>query len=182
MEKEETTKIEIKKSPDEIIFHIDNYNDIFSDFDPRPYNKKALSDDFLFEAKKASLEKQEPIKLIFLVPVSERKIQDEVIIKRRLKEHFKKHSSLLEKEKKFKIKQGLFLFFLGIIIMALATFILSLKEKTFLFNFLIILLEPAGWFSFWEGLYILVFRIKEESANLKFYQKMSKSEIIFDSY
>jgi len=66
--------------------------------------------------------------------------------------------------------------------MALATFILSLKEKTFLFNFLIILLEPAGWFSFWEGLYILVFRIKEESTDLKFYQKMLKSEIIFNSY
>ena len=41
----------------EISLIIDTYDDIFSDFDPRPYSQRALSDDFLLEARKASKDK-----------------------------------------------------------------------------------------------------------------------------
>lgn len=46
---EETEKI-LEMS--EISIWLDNYDDIFSDFDPRPYSQRSLSDDFLAEAKK----------------------------------------------------------------------------------------------------------------------------------
>ena len=59
MAKEVQTTLEqtalLKKS--EISLSLDNYDDIFSDFDPRPFSQRALSDDFLIEAKKASRDK-----------------------------------------------------------------------------------------------------------------------------
>ena len=36
----------------QISLWLDDYADIFSDFDPRPFSQRALSDDFLNEAKK----------------------------------------------------------------------------------------------------------------------------------
>ena len=44
--KEETEKL-LQQS--EISLLLDSYDDIFSDFDPRPYNQRALSQDFLAE-------------------------------------------------------------------------------------------------------------------------------------
>ena len=37
----------------EISFWLDSYDDLFSDFDPRPYAQKGFSEDFLDEAKRA---------------------------------------------------------------------------------------------------------------------------------
>ncbi len=36
---------------------LDIYDDIFSDFDSRPFHERALSDDFIHEAKKMAKEK-----------------------------------------------------------------------------------------------------------------------------
>ena len=53
---------------------LDNYDDIFSDFDPRPYTVRALSDDFLNECRKAIIEKGENIELRFLLSKKQRLI------------------------------------------------------------------------------------------------------------
>ena len=48
---------------------LDDYNDLFSDFDPRVYAQRALSQDFLEEAERAAKEKVSgAISLNFLVP------------------------------------------------------------------------------------------------------------------
>lgn len=75
----------------EVSLWLDSYDDIFSDFDPRPYSQRALSDDFLEEAKKAVKEKKTgELELRLLVPHSQRDLEKEIIIKRRLREYFKK--------------------------------------------------------------------------------------------
>ena len=76
----------------EISLILDTYDDIFSDFDPRPYEERALSDDFLLEAKKASRDKATgTIELIFMMPAGKRDTHKESLIKRRLRDHFRKH-------------------------------------------------------------------------------------------
>ncbi len=78
----------------EISIILDTYDDIFSDFDPRPYSERALSDDFLIEANKASRDKASgQIELIFLIPQKMRNIESENLIK----------SSNLKKNLKLKI-------------------------------------------------------------------------------
>jgi hypothetical protein len=60
--------------------------------------------------------------------------------------------------------------------------IFSYPEKTFIISFLVVLLEPGGWFLFWEGLDMILFKTKEVMPNLIFYEKMKKSRIRFLSY
>ena len=168
----------------EISLWLDNYDDIFSDFDPRPISQRALSDDFLREAKKASRENVSgAIDLTLLIPTNERNTYQENVIKKRLKAHFNKHFNLLKKEKKGMINKGLLFTLLGILLMFIATFILvEYNEKGLFMNFIIVLIEPGGWFLFWEGLNITIFESKRINPDLEFYKKISKGEISFSSY
>ena len=161
---------------------LDSYDDIFSDFDPRSYSERALSDDFLSECKKAARDKEDRLELRFLIPKQKRNYRDEIKIKKRLKDHFHRH--FLETNKKInKIKMsGLIWFILGAIVMTLGTFLYSQRDNGFLFTFLFIMSEPAGWFFFWEGLAKIFITSKKELPDYEFYKKMSKSEIVFLDY
>jgi Fe2+ transport system protein B len=172
----------LKKS--EISIWLDTYDDIFSDFDPRPYSQRALSDDFLNETKKASRDKASgSIQLSFLVPKSLRNTSNESLIRKRLREHFKKHHSLLYDEIMQQKKRGYLLLSVGILIMFTSTFILfKFPEKNLFINFLLTLFEPAGWFLFWEGMSEVIFRSSTKKPDLEFYDKMIKCDILFFEY
>ncbi len=163
---------------------IDDYNDIFSDFDPRPYSERALSVDFLDEANRATRDKPSgQIVLKLLVPESKRKAEDETVIKKRLKEHFKKRSKILNEEKRKIVKNGIIFATIGLILMMSAAVVLfKYTDGTLLTSFLIVFLEPAGWFFFWEGLALIVFESKKAVPNLEFNEKMLKCEFMFFSY
>ena len=167
----------------EISLLINDYNDIFSSFDPRPYSQRAMSGDFLSEAHKASRDKDDKITLKILMSKHKRDVHTEIIIKERLKRHFEKHFYILKKEKTDMIKEGIIFVMIGMILMLIATFILfKYAKKDFLLNFIIIILEPGGWFLFWEGLNQIIFESRKTRAKLEFYRKMSRCEITFLSY
>src|SRR3989344_4144937 len=86
---------------------LNDYNDIFSDFDPRPFASRALSDDFLVECKKAARDKEGSIELRLLVPKKKRDQKSEYEIKKRLREHFEKHFREKEGEIKAIRNQGI---------------------------------------------------------------------------
>lgn len=161
---------------------LDEYDDLFSDFDPRPVSQRALSEDFLYELKRASLAKDENnLSLLFILPKEKRFAGQEPLIRDRLKEHFKRHRrQLQEKLKKEKIL-GLKMIALGVVFMFIATYFLSSTEKNIWTTFLVVLLEPAGWFTFWEGLDLIVFQAKETTPDLEFYRKMTGAKISFAS-
>ncbi len=171
----------IKKS--EISLSLDTYDDIFSDFDSRPFSQRSLSDDFLIEAKKASRDKTSGIELNFLISKAARKQSEENVIKKRLKDHFKKHYHV-EKQETLNIRRfGSRFAGIGIVLMFLATFILfRFPDKSFVMNFLIVLLEPAGWFLLWEGMNQMIFEPRKHREDLDFYKKMSSCEINFIEY
>ena len=166
----------------EISLQLDTYDDIFSDFDPRHYSQRALSDDFLLEAKKAALDKEGNLELRFLIPKQQRKIEHEITIKRRLREHFKKHGLQMQKEIKKIRKQGIVMTFAGIVMILVATYLLSLKSDDLLIHFLIVILEPGGWFTAWTGLDEIYYTARQKKPDLTFYQKMMNAEIHFISY
>ena len=163
---------------------LDAYDDIFSDFDSRPYSQRALSDDFLAEAKRASRDKVSgKIELQLLMPNKKRDKKLEDLIKRRLRGHFTKHFKMLSNEKKKIVNLGLSFFTVSIFIMFFTTLILFRYQQTSMFfTFLSVLLEPAGWFLFWEGLNTTIFGSKELDSDLAFYKKMTNCEVTFWSY
>lgn len=168
----------------EVSLILDNYNDIFSDFDPRPNAQRALSVDFLDEAKRATRE-SEPgsFELKFLVPTKQKNSYEEEVIRGRLKEHFRKHAAILEGEKKKVLKQGVWFLVAGVFFMVAAAYVLfySLIDN-FLMELLVVVLEPGGWFLFWEGLDLIIFEAKRNKPDFEFYKKMTRANIKFDYY
>jgi len=182
MEKE-GSPILYSEETSEVRVAIHTYDDIFSNFDPRPIAQRGFSEDFLFEAKRAAIVKEDKkIDFIFMMPRKNRDLKEETKIERRLREYFRKHLNIINGEKKKIIKRGFSFTAFGVIIMLLATFLLfKFKEESFLTSFLVILLEPAGWFLFWEGLDLVIFESKRANPNLEFHKKMANASIKFMS-
>jgi len=172
--------------PQEIYIKLELYDDIFSDFDIRPYSKRALSVDFLEEIKRATYDKNGGgIDLVLYVPEKERSDSQEATIKERLAAHFKRHYELLIKEKRKVLSLGVGMVVFGVICMIAATFIMFEDPTRNLFlSFLIIFLEPAAWFLLWEGMDQIIFNSKNINPELGFYRKMSDSHerLHFRSY
>jgi hypothetical protein len=167
----------------EVSLWLNSYNDIFSSFDPRPFSHRALSIDFLDEAKRATRE-IEPgkVELRFLLPASQRRIDKELMIKKRLKEHFKKHFDILGAESRRVKTRGILLSVIGFLMMISATYIIHYLPKMFLYDILYVLFEPGGWFTLWTGLDTLFFGSSEHKRDLEFYKKMVNVEVIFSHY
>jgi hypothetical protein len=164
----------------ELHISLNNYDEIFSDFDPRPYSVRALSADFLDEARRANLNSTGPIELKFFVEDGKKNLRDENVIKKRLDDHFKRHYEAFAGERRQMIKQGLGFASLGVIMMLLATFILlSGSEKTFLTAFFVVLFEPGGWFLFWEGMYMAIFESRMRKTDYAFYKRMQNFTVTF---
>ncbi len=161
---------------------LNSYGDIFSDFDPRPFNSRALSDDFLLEAKKAARDKEEGnLQLDFLIKKSERKLDHEVLIKRRLRDHFKKHAALAQEEIKKTKRQGIYMAISGVFMLVIAACMAYYFSGTFISTLLLVLLEPAGWFTAWTGLDQLYYTANAKKPEMDFYSKMVAAEITFTS-
>ncbi|MEI7719170.1 MAG: hypothetical protein WCI72_04840 [archaeon] len=162
---------------------IEDYNDLFSDFDPRSYSERAISDDFLQECNRAARDKSEDgVELRILTPKAKRNLKEEWKIKKRLKEHFTNHFKK-EEQKIRKIKaEGFLWFVLGTVFILALTALEDSAFTGFFIQIIKTILEPAGWFSFWEGLGKIFIVAKEKSTGFEFYRKMAKAEVNFIEY
>lgn len=163
---------------------LDDYDDIFSDFDPRPYSIRSLSDDFLNESRKATKDNDGKVELLLLIPKNKRSSHQEHIIKKRLREHFSRHAKIEQGVVKKIMTQGLLFVFLGTLIMFFNTYFIfsGLVEKYFVLSFISVWIETPGWFLIWEGLGTMVFKSKTKIPEAEFYTKMSNCDINFMSY
>jgi len=167
----------------EVSLILDTYDDIFSDFDPRPYSERGLSEDFLFEAKRRTRDtKSEQIELTLLIPSKVKNVKQELVIEKRLHNHFQKHYKMLHKDVNRIKTRGFFLTIIGTFLVGLATFLYPMHGGDVVVTFLIVLLEPAGWFTSWTGLEHIFYTWTNEKLDLEFYEKISKSKISFLPY
>lgn len=161
---------------------LDSYTDIFSDFDPRPYNSRALSVDFLQECIRAARDKQfEGIELRLLIPKGQRNKKAESLIKKRLREHFNKHCTRLIKEKNATKRHGVCCVLIGAALLILAADV-RMQTENFWRILLFVTAEPAGWFTIWTGFEKLFLQQSHHLEKREFYTKMSKADIRFESY
>ncbi len=164
----------------EVSVWIDTYDDIFSDFDPRPYRDRAMSVDFLDEAKRYTKEKKGKLNLRILAPNNIRNSRMEVVIKKRLLDHFKHNDDLLTKERSADVRRGVSLIALGSALLFSAALIIHYLSPALWRELLIVFMEPAGWFCFWVGFEQILYNNKKPEQ--EFYKKMSSVDITFDSY
>ncbi|MFA6329052.1 MAG: hypothetical protein WCX64_00010 [Candidatus Micrarchaeia archaeon] len=166
----------------EISIILDTYDDIFSDFDPRPYDVRSLSDDFLLEVKKATRQKGSKIELKVMMPEALRKPEEEAIIKKRVKAHYRNTVEQINRDVlKMRKKGGLFIL-VGVVILTLVVLMLSIVPAGLMQTFFLFLFEPAGWFTLWNGFDYLFIQPSSRYEERDFYHKMSNSDISFISY
>ena len=166
----------------QISIWLDDYEDIFSDFDPRPYADRALSDDFIAEVKKVSREEDFVVtQMNLLVPEKLRKQDVEAIIIKRVHAYFRKNYAHLYRRTRINRLKGVFILLSGIIMMFLASYI-SGMEHSYYTNLMFVLFEPAGWFFVWTGLDMLFFLSRRMKEDLEFFTKMAKTKVSFNSF
>lgn len=167
----------------EIALWLDSYDDIFSDFDPRPFSQRALSVDFIDEMKRASRDKVSgQIEIRCLIPSNLRDVKTEEQIKKRLKDHFRKHAEEGRDEIKRTFKNGFLIAAFGFTLMFIAVLVHSYLPIEILKVILTTVLEPAGWFMMFYGFDKAFYGTGRIKPEMEFNQKMAKAEIIFVSY
>jgi hypothetical protein len=102
----------------------------------------------------------------------------------RLHNHFRRHHELLEQEMAAIKKKGFFMTAGGLFMLILAAIISFLlgESHPFWARLLLVLLEPAGWFTAWTGLDQFYYTAKLKQPDLDFYHKMVRSAVIFVPY
>ena len=166
----------------EISLVLDTYDDIFSDFDPRPYDHRSLSQDFLAEAKHAARDKISGLELKFLIPRAQQDSGKEELIELRLREHFEKHAHMIRQEITASRLRGGVLAFIGMLITVAAAVLGIFFKENIAATIALVVLEPAGWFTIWNGLDMAVFAARGKGVDLAFYEKMQDAEITFEAY
>jgi len=164
----------------QISIWLDEYDDIFSDFDPRPYSERILSDDFISELKKVCREDVYEIgELHLLIPQNKHNETDEHIIVKRLHSYFKNGKIYLSSRARKTRRQAILIALSGLILILLASYISATQSNKFYLKALLVLFEPAGWFFAWTGLDDLFFASRRKRTELDFFSKMAKAKIVF---
>ena len=165
----------------EIDIVIDTWDDIFSDFDPRPLNERTLSEDFIFELRKRY---RETLKGDFIItiyaPIFLRDAKSESMVILRLKKHFKYRYLQRQKEiNRIRIR-GVIFVLLGICFLTFLTLAAYFKMfSQLVIETLGIVAMPLGWFGIWDGFSKIVDTSPKFIQEEMLFKKLSKAHYRF---
>ncbi|MFH1520362.1 MAG: hypothetical protein ABID61_01830 [Candidatus Micrarchaeota archaeon] len=175
---EEQTKSDLKTISDVMQITqiaLDNYDDIFSDFDPSPYGTRLLSEDFLRElSRRYSQKKKGEFIVNFTIPANERSEKTESLIKKRFKDYFKQELKNLEKIQKDKRFDGMIRILVGILLSALLITVPELDTTPILTIFSVLL-----WYVLWSGFELIFDASREFKRKLVFTENFMKAKYNF---
>jgi len=165
----------------EIAITLDTYDDIFSDFDPRPYSQREMSEDFLKEMSRRYMEgKHGRFEVHFTIPSAERDLKAEALIKKRLRDHFtfmvKRESEVIQKTK----NRGYLYMLIGFSILLIDTYFYLSYESVF-YHLITILLVPAGWYGMFTGIGKVIHEPYDASERKKLHEKFERADFSFMS-
>jgi len=166
----------------EINIWIDKYEDIFAEYDSRPFASRALSDDFLKGIRQMISEKpMGAIELKFNVLSGEKNSEAEVIIMNKLNTHFKRISEVLKKEQTQILRKGYMLLGGGSVLIIALFFMSTFFEEGASLNAIHLMLEPVGWFMTWTGLDHVFQHSRKDKSALDYSARMAFAGITFSS-
>lgn len=179
----ETDKIIEQRESDlkEIAIVIDTWDDIFSDFDPRPLSERMVSTDFIDELKKRYKETRlgEFLITIYASP-SLKNVESERMVTKRLKQHFRQKFLQKKKILSYIRLRGVVFVIVGICslsFLTLATYYKFLHELTIQMSGIILM--PLGWFGLWEGFSKLIDTSPVVIEDEKLFEKLSRAKYDF---
>jgi len=164
----------------DISIAIDSYDDIFSDFDPREFSQREVSDDLLKELKRRYVEtKSGKLEVRFILAADMREPKLESTIKKRLREHFEfKLKDVNEELKKRKWKGNMYIS-IGAVLLAIQAFYSTYASDLLAKELLAIILVPAGWFGMFTGIEKLIEDPEKFEEQKRINEKMVHCSYIF---
>ena len=139
----------------DIAIAIDTWDDIFSDFDPRPLSERTLSEDFIFELTRRYHESRKGHTVVTIcAPSVLRNDRAERIVSTRIRLYLAHRADLANAAiRRQRIRGGIFTL-CGFVFLSALT-IMGCEFKPWFgnlgFQFVEIILMPLGWFGIWEG-------------------------------
>lgn len=165
----------------EVTLAIDTWDDIFSDFDPRPLSERTLSEDFIIELKQRYRETSKgDFILTIRAPKSLEDKRSEKTVAKRLKRHFLQRS-LIRKKENIRIRlRGIIFVICGIGFLTFLTLAAYYKlYSDLMIDIISIVVMPLGWFGIWEGFSKLVDIKPAFLYEEMFYTKLARAQCRF---
>lgn len=170
-------------APSEVVLWIDTYNDLFSDFDPRPFSERRVSEDFVVQLRHAVKEIPQKLQVLkLLVPEKMRQPGDEAAIRRKLAAYFLSQLEQLEHTSRRIRRRGLYFILAGLVCMLAASCLKDLRLVKFYMTFLLTVLEPGGWFLLWTGFDHFMTYSRNRLQDGAFFSRMARVHVEFGSY
>lgn len=171
-----------KKYTLDLSLWLDDYDDIYSDFDSRNYLKRRISTDFIEELQVALKNKKEEINdLVLLLPAEKRDPLTEPKISESLKSYFHRQEIIFKQRFESSFKKGIFLLVVALFLMVVNSVISFKLQNSLLSSIIRIILEPSGWFLIWVSFDMLYYDLKELKVQKRFFQELSELKIYFQS-
>jgi len=156
---------------------LDVYDDLFSDFDPSPYQTRLLSEDFLSELRRRYVSTGEnDIVVNFTIPEALRNEKTESLIKKRIKEHFKMRVRTIKQKAREKADNGL-IRLAGGILLSIALFMIPELETVPILTIFSVLI----WYSIWSGLENVLEASSSLGKKKAFAEKFTRADYVFFS-
>jgi len=164
----------------EVKIILDTYDDIFSDFDPRPYSQRELSDDFVKEIQRRYLETPAgKIVVHFDMPAGTRDPKTDALVKRRIRDYFEVERKREEKLVREMQNKGVKYVVLGSIALVGATLPLLEWPNDVWVNTLSAIVTPMAWYLSFTGTSMFLDDWRSTHANVKLYSRFEKANYVF---
>lgn len=167
----------------EVVLWIDTYNDLFSDFDPRPFAERRVSEDFILQIRHALKEVPNTLRVLkLLVPAKVRVSEDEIVIRKKLATYFLHQQRQLEQTNREVKRKGFYFLFGGLMFMLVASYLKEVRLDNFYITFLLTVLEPGGWFLLWTGFDHFMTFSRNRLQDMAFFNRVANVHVEFGSY
>ena len=164
----------------ELSLWLDNYDDIYSDFDSRHYLKRRISEDFLHELRIAKkLKKEKVIDIFLLLPRDKRVEEAERVITNSLKDFFENQFQYQRDKYRKKLNRGILMIVTGLLIMMVNSYINFKNFHSLPVSVIKTVLDPAGWFLLWFGFDFLFYDLVEVKKEREFFAELSEVNVHF---
>jgi hypothetical protein len=160
---------------------LDNYEDIFNEWDPTPFKRRDIDPDLrtFFEECSEEISLKHKIAVVFFLPKGESDKEKQLKCVEGLHNFFRFNKYLVEKEMVRSRKNALKHLLIGVIFLAIAVLFEHQFEKAVLFDILGQGLFIGGWVFAWEAVSTVAFRHSELLYSIREWDRFLDAPIAF---
>ncbi len=165
-----------------ILVGLNKYEDVYSDWDPSPFRRRDIEEDFIDFIWDSALDIpfDENMKIVFLIKENLRDEKKEMQLLKALKNHFKYSLNKIERqyfnEKKKSIKYFIIGIFLAVLVYSNVFNGGEMWKKIFEEGIVI-----GSWVFFWEAFYNIFMECQSIRHEIKLINKFLNTDFIFEN-